>query len=133
MYWDTIWSFKTARFTIALEVRPEEDDPSDSFEFQEDIDFASDGDFAHWFCAKVAVYLDDVEIASDILSGCSYKSLEDFMSDHRCKDPMNRNCSIMREAKGSNVCISHYFPGMVQEAIREARDMLKTTPKMRAA
>jgi hypothetical protein len=34
---------------------------------------------------------------------------------------MNRNCSIMRAARGGNVCICHYFPGMVAEAINAAR------------
>ena len=46
---------------------------------------------------------------------------------------MNRNCTIMRAARGGNVCIGHYFPSMVHEAISEARKTLASTPKLRSA
>lgn len=123
--WETLWTFDTPNFRVAFEVAPEDMDPVDSFEFPEDIAFANEGGAA-WFCASVAVYFGDseddlMEVGRDILGGCSYRSFEKFYTSHRDRDSMNRNCSIMRAAKGQNVVICHYFPGMVREAIADAR------------
>jgi hypothetical protein len=41
-------------------------------------------------------------------------------TSHRGPDPMNRNTSLI----GDGVTICHYFPGMVREAIKEARATL---------
>ena len=59
--------------------------------------------------------------------------LERFWTDHRDSDPMNRNCSIMRAARGGNVVICHYFPDMVRTAVDEARKALANIPYLRAA
>jgi hypothetical protein len=34
---ETVWSFETARFVVALEIEPEDMDPADSFEFDEEV------------------------------------------------------------------------------------------------
>lgn len=73
------------------------------------------------FDTCVKVELNGVEIASDWLGQSIYANPADFFTGHRDADPMNRNCSLMRAARGSNVAICHYFPGMVSEAIRQAR------------
>lgn len=137
---ETVWTFKTARFTVALEIEPEDLDPADSFEFQEDIDAVRNGD-VEWFCAAVSVYLNDDDdeyderdcVARDYLGGCAYKTVREFYTAHRDPNPMNRNSSIMRAANGDNVSICHYFPGMVTVAIAEARKHLCNVPKMRCA
>lgn len=118
---EEIWSFETANFKVAFEVSPEDMDPADSFQFDEDIAAVRNGD-VDWFVAWVVVYgPDGEELAYDCLGGCAYKSAREFHTGHRDPDPMNRNCSLMRAARGENVSICHYFPGMVSEAIAEAR------------
>lgn len=123
------WKFETARFFVGFYAEPEETDPSDSFEFPEDIEAVHSG-AVEWFCASVRVYLKPEadsdpsewsEISADYLGSCAYKSVREFYTSHRDPDPMNRNCSIMRAARGDNVVICHYFPSMVSEAVRNAR------------
>jgi hypothetical protein len=115
------WTHETARFLIALHIEPEEMDPADSFERDDDIEAVRNGE-VEWFSASVEVYGPEGELLGrDTLGGCAYDSVRQFYTEHRCADPMNRNCSIMREARGSNVVICHYFPDMVRNAISEAR------------
>lgn len=121
----TVWQFRTRRFRVALEIEPEEMDPADSFQFDDDIEAVRSGD-VDWFCASVVVYDEHgCELGRDVLGGCAYNSVEEFYSSHRDPDPMNRNCSIMRAARGENVVICHYFPSMVSEAVSFARDYLR--------
>ena len=127
---DDVWSFETARFRVVLEVEPCEEDPADSFQFEEDVEAVRSGR-VEWFNAHIVVYhqgdsCDDWhELARDVLCCCSYSTVREFYTSHRDADPMNRNSSIMRAAKGENVAICHYFPGMVSEAIAEARRHLE--------
>lgn len=132
---DAAWSFETKRFVVAFYAEHEELDPADSFEFEDDIDAVRNGD-VEWFCAIVRVFLkqpDDelLEVGSDVLGACAYNSVREFTESHRGADPMNRNCSIMRAARGQNVSICHYFPGMVQEACREARKTLRSMQSLK--
>lgn len=128
---ETVWQFETERFRIALEISPEDMDPADSFEFEDDVEAVRNGE-VEWFCATVSVYLDDVRIAWDSLGGCAYRTVREFYTSHRDPDAMNRNCSAMRAVRGANVSICHYFPGMVSEAIGEARKYLASMPELRA-
>lgn len=124
---DAIWSFETDRFFVGLYAEPEDLDPADTFEFPEDIEAVRNGS-VEWFNAVVRVYHKNgvspyqwPQVGFDSLGACAYKTLAEFYTSHRDPDPMNRNCSIMRAARGSNVCICHYFPDMVREAIADAR------------
>lgn len=118
---ETVWEFETANYRVALEIAPEDMDPAESFSEQEDIDSVRNGDVT-WFCASVVVYgADGEELGRDSLGGCAYNSVEEFYTAHRDRDPMNRNCSVMRAARGSNVVICEYFSSMVREAIDSAR------------
>jgi succinate dehydrogenase/fumarate reductase-like Fe-S protein len=117
------WEFNTARFRVTFTALPEELDPSDSFSDPADIEAVRTGDVA-WFCAKVAVECDGHQIAADYLGACAYRTVEEFVTGHRDPDPLNRNSSIMRAARGGNVVICHYFPDMVRTAIAEARKNL---------
>ncbi len=120
-----VWEFHTDRFTITLDIeidngyRYDGDDPDG--EVQSKLD---DGEFVA-FDSIVTVYCDDTEIASDSLGGSVYDpdEMSDFWTAHRDSNPMNRNCSIMREARGG-ACIGHYFPDMVSQAIKDARRYL---------
>lgn len=120
MQGETIWQFETARFRVELIAAPEYMAPADSFEFQGDIAFASDGEPAHWFCAiaRVTDKESGAELGRDVLGACSYRSFDEFISSHRSADPENRNTLAM---KARNISICHYFPDMVRLACREAR------------
>jgi hypothetical protein len=131
-----LWSFETARYTVAFFALDEDILPSDSFEFQRDIDFASTGDPAHWFCAAVGVYDEHGDlIGHDYLGGCSYNSFREFYSAHRWQysrrqgkwitDPKSRAwkaCEARRPRRpdGSRAD-GHCFPSMVRAAIRKAK------------
>lgn len=99
---DTVWTFETANFRIALEVEPEEMDPADSFQFEEDIQAVRNGDVA-WFCCTMSVYKNGHRIGRDDLGGCAYKSVRDFY-----------------KGEGRN----GYFRDMVRTAIADARQTL---------
>lgn len=138
---DAAWSFETARLFVGFYAEPEDMDPADSFEFPEDIKAVRNGD-VEWFCAAVRVYLkgedgayctDWREIGADYLGGCAYHSVHDFYTSHRDADPMNRNCSVMRAARGENVSICHYFPDMVKQALDDARATIKKTTALSRA
>ena len=78
------------------------------------------------FCARAQVL--DAEghvLAADHLGNCIYASLHEFASGHRDADPLNRNCSLMRQARGQNVVICHYFPDMVRIVCEAARVTLR--------
>lgn len=131
----TVWKFETLRFTVALEItedfgyRYAGDDPDG--EVQAKLD---SGEYVA-FDSDVVVYLDGEEIARDSLGGSVYAedSVAEFWTMHRSPDPMHRNCSIMRAARGGNVGIGHYFPDMVRSAISDARKFCNRTPRMRLA
>jgi hypothetical protein len=131
----TVWSFDTARFSVALEIEEidgfEYDGDDENGETQEALD---SGAFVA-FDSRVVVRLDGEEIGADYLGSSVYAadSTSEFWQAHRDANPMNRNCSIMRAASGDNVCICHYFPDMVREAVKAARAFLCTAPRMRCA
>jgi hypothetical protein len=130
------WSFATARYTIAFWAEDEDLPPRDSFEREDDIAFASDGEPAHWFCAMVGIF--DAAgnyLAYVALGGCSYGSFREFYSAHRWQysrrqgrwitDPRSRAWKALearrpRRPDGSRAD-GHYFPQMVREVISAAR------------
>lgn len=130
---DMVWTFRTARFLVALEIIHlagyQYDGDDECGETQADLD---SGELLA-FDSRVTVSLDGVEIGSDSLGGSLYSAdtLKEFWTAHRDSDAMNRNCTLMRAARGDNVCICHYFPDMVRSAIAEARKHLASVPHMR--
>lgn len=119
---ETVWTFAIGAIRVALEIEPEDMDPADSFEFDEDIEAVRSG-AVEWFAARVSIYKNGHRIGVDTLGACAYYSIEEFFTAHRDSDPMSRNCSIMRAARG-NVTICHYFPDMVCQAVADARKTL---------
>ena len=128
---DNLWTFKTARFTLSCDALVEDYPDLSWDETSEVAEKINAGEYM-LFCARVTVYLDGREIASDYLGNCVYEP-GSFETDHRGPDPMNRNCTFMRAARGRNVVICHYFPDMVRAAIAEARKVLADVPVMRGA
>lgn len=124
---DALWRFDTARLSVTFHATDEDMHPADQLDDPRDVEFACSGDPAHWFCAWVVVWdEDDRPVAWDSLGGCSYNSFREFYTSHRDPDPMHRNCTLMRAARGDNVVICDCFPSMVREAVRAARIELET-------
>jgi len=134
--YDVVWRFDTENYVVRCQVFPCEDDPADVFEFEEDIRAVRDGE-VEWFDVVVTVNRKasdrEVELGRDHLGCCSYKTIDEFITGHRDPDPMNRNCSIMRQARGNNVVICEYFPGMVRQAIADARSIISVFSNEQAA
>ena len=122
-----VWSFTFGRVRVALELTQEQGYQYDGCDPDGETQAALDsGEFVA-FSSAVSVSVDGEELATDYLGGSVYEfgKESEFWTAHRDRNPMNRNCSAMREARGDNVVICHYFPGMVAEAIGEAREALK--------
>lgn len=125
-----MYRFETKRFAIVARIVPDTDlDPAwiDDDETREKL---NSGEYQA-FGTIVDVYCNGAKIGSDSLWGSIYADPREFFSDHRCDDPLNRNCSIMRAKRGANVVICHYFPDMVRQAITAARDALESAPRLR--
>lgn len=124
---ETVWTFKTARFEIRLEIEEEPhyryDGDDENGETQAKLD---SGEYIA-FTSKVCVDLDGIERGNNFLSGSVYirNAVSQFWTAHRSPDPGGRNCTIMRAKWGANHCICHYFPDMVREAVKEARDYIR--------
>ena len=137
MSYETVWTFRTARFAIEFAIAYDHgyqyDGDDQDGETQANLDA---GEYVA-FDSRVSVLLDGVEIGSDSLGGSVYAAdeVDEFWTAHRDPDAMNRNCSIMRAAHpaGPMVSICHYFPDMVRQAIAEARQHVANVPHMRAA
>jgi hypothetical protein len=122
---ELIWSFETPNFTVRVDALPEEDWDLSWDETGEARAGLETGRYVG-FCARARVL--DAEgnvLACDHLGNCIYLSLGEFASGHRDRDPLNRNCSLMRQARGQNVVICHYFPDMVRIVCAEARATLR--------
>lgn len=136
-----VWSFGTKRFRVVLEVERQwnyqYDGDEEGGETQAKLD---SGEFVA-FDSRIVVYFDGEAIGSDDLGGSVYGSdnYREFWQAHRGRDPLNRNCTLMRRAwRGGGdpeaaVSICHYFPEMVRNAVRDARAAICRYPRMRCA
>ena len=110
MEYETVYSFKTKRFTVALAFAPCYENPRDFFDNDEtanDIIEGIDSGRYIWFDARVTVSCDGREVGADYLGTCCYESVDDFRRDG-------------------------YFRDMAREACREARHVLANPPRLRA-
>lgn len=128
------WKFKAGRFVVSLYIDEEHGYRYDGDDLDGETQAKLDSGEYVAFTSTVTVSLDGREIGSDSLGGSVYAAdeMSEFWTAHRGPDPMNRNCSIMRAARG-NATIGHYFPDMVSNAVREARAYLCSVPAMRCA
>lgn len=117
----TLYEFHTDRFTIACTA---------DYDLDHDLSWRDADQVAYDDAHGVEYYQFDVTvtyrgriIGRSSLGGSGYSDPRTFVKEHRDPNPMNRNCTPMRAARG-NVCICHYFPDMVREALAEARSFL---------
>lgn len=129
----TAWQFKTKRFSVKLKIEQDYDYRYDGDDENGEVQAKLDSGEYMAFNSEVVVYLNGHEIGSDSLGGSVYKwdEVSEFWTAHRDKDPMNRNCSHFRATHGENSSICHYFPEMVLNAIKEARQFMADLPSMR--
>ena len=129
-----LWSFETARYTVAFFALEEDADPADLMDNNNEIErIRNSSNPAGWFCAAIGVYDEHGKlIGSDYLGACSYGSFREFYSDHRNSNQAHRNCSVqqwysrkdgrkLKSPRRTKYVVCHYFPGMVREAISEAK------------
>ena len=112
---ETIWSFKTENFRVTLSAMPEENPDlswDDTGEAREKIE---DGTW-QCVCFRVRVLHRGEELGSSYLGESIYADLSDFRTEHI-------GLAIKSRADGRNY--GAYFPGMVKEAIAEARNALR--------
>ncbi|CAK7259111.1 MULTISPECIES: hypothetical protein [unclassified Shinella] len=116
---ETLWTFKTARFTVKWQIEIDAGYRYDGDDEDGSIQAALDcGDMVA-FDSKMSVWLDGVEIAADYLGGSVYYAdqIETFR-DH-----------IGMNAKGHG----SYFSDMVRTVVAEARATLCNAPRIRCA
>jgi hypothetical protein len=115
-----LWTFRTRRFTVSLILEQDYgyqyDGDDEDGEVQAKLD---SGDFVA-FDSKVSVELDGVEIAADYLGGSVYADTQDFVCEHY-------GLAAKSRADGCNY--GAYFPGMVRQAISEAREYVRNMEK----
>lgn len=135
-----VWQFKTARFTVGLYLQRDRSYRYDGDDENGETQAALDSGEYVAFDSVVRVALDGETIAENHLGGSVYaaETVSEFWTAHRDPNPMNRNCAAMRLASGGSedarVSICHYFPGMVSEAIADAREHVEQMvipPRMR--
>lgn len=129
-----VWEFHMRNFVVTFDVMPEDSDPADHFSFDEDVAAVRDGEL-EWFQVRIAVWLLDHDgarrlMGADYLGGCAYKTFEDFRTSH-FKLPYDSRNTLASKAQGVYYC--DYFPGMVRQAVRAAREHYQTMPRLRAA
>ena len=129
MTWTTVWRFDTKRFTVALQMTPDDDLDLSWDETGETQDKLASGEYTA-FGSRVVVYCDGQQVGSDSLWGSVYAEPREFWTAHRDPDPMHRNCSLMRKVRG-NITYCHYFPEMVRIAIGNARMNIANHPRLR--
>ena len=117
-YFETVWSFSTARFTLFLEAAIEPDPDiswDDTGETQENIALGT------WtnYLFRVRLEMDGIEIATDYLGNSIHANASEFR-DH-----------IGIKKLGENY--GSYFSDMVRQVCSEARQIIRNNPKLRAA
>lgn len=126
-----MYRFETAQFIVRAVIVP---DPDVDVSFDETGETAEKVASGEWqaFGTIVTVSHQGIVLGESSLWGSIYRDPLEFFTGHRGPDPMDRNCSTMKAARGANVCIGHYFPDMVREACGAARTALGNMPKVRA-
>jgi hypothetical protein len=128
-----MFRFETANFVVVATIQPDSDVDTSYDETSETRDNLASGEWQSFGTVVTVTTRDGIELGCASLWGSIYANPRDFFHDHRDANPLNRNCMAMRAAHGGNVSICHYFPDLVREALRDARNTLHTLPKLRAA
>ena len=115
-HFDRVWTFDTARFSVALECAPEMDPDLSWDETGEVVEKLESGEWEN-FTFRVVVRCDGTEIAANYLGNSIYAHAAEF------RDHFGMN------AKGHG----SYFSDMVRESISDTRKALANMPQLRAA
>ena len=110
----TMWTFSIGRFQVRAEIKPcygLDLSWDESGEVAEKLD---NGIFEA-FDTRVTVYLNGVKIGENWLCESIYENPEDFFTEHY---------GLAAKSRADGVTYGAYFPGMVSEAIAEARAWL---------
>lgn len=127
---ETMWTFHTRDWTVKAVIADSMYADTSFDETGETADKIASGEWRA-FDTTVKVYFRGQLIGEDALGESIYADPREFFTAHRDSDPLNRNCSVMRAARGDSSAICHYFPDMVREAIRNARRNIAERPKLR--
>jgi hypothetical protein len=117
-----MWQFHTKNFSVCATIDHDEDlDLSwdDTGEVREKLET---GEYEA-FQTKVAVYYRGCEVSAEYLGGSIYANPHDFFTEHY---------GLTAKSRADNCNYGSYFPGMVREAIAEARKNLRNVPYIRA-
>lgn len=121
-HWDNIWRFETARFAVTLDCQPEQD-PDLSWDDTGEIKAKLESGELENFTFRVAVWFDGRKIAADYLGNSIYSDARDFGREH---------IGLAAKSRRDGRNYGCYFPGMVSEAIAEARKALSNIPRVRS-
>ncbi len=94
-HWETVHTDEVEGFDIRLDVTSEDERPE-----QDTLDKINNG-LLLWFCARVTVSRDGLDLGDDVLGGCCYESIADFLKP------------------------GGYYSDMVQQAIEQARGAIE--------
>lgn len=112
--YETIWTFKTKRFTVRVLAEPDYADLDLSWDETGEVkEKIESGEFTP-YTVKALIELDGNEIASDYLGGCIYANISEF-----------------RDHVGSQGKHGSYFTDMVSNVVTEARKSLSNVPRVR--
>jgi hypothetical protein len=117
MYTETAWTFETAQFRVELEIS----ESVDAYDGDDDIVQVQleNGNYTMFdSLVRVVHKATGAELGSDSLSGSVYAKPADFWRSHWASPAEGRNCSAHSHRVG------HYFPEMVREACKAARQRL---------
>lgn len=127
-----VWNFKLGRVEVTFEIEQDQgyqyDGQDPDGEIQDKLDH---GEYVA-FNSKASVYIDHMEMGVDYLGGSVYEfgKEHEFWTAHRTSSPEYRNTLAQ---KAAHRCICHYFPDMIREAIRQARECKTELDRLQAA
>lgn len=116
---ETLWTFKTKRFTVKWQIEYVHGYRYDGEDENGETQSMLDSGELVAFDSKVSVWLDGVEIAADYLGSSVYR----YDQVRSFRDHVGMN------ARGHG----SYFSDMVRSAVADARKVLASAPKLRAA
>jgi len=108
-----MFRFKTAQFVVRAAIFPD-DDIDTSFDETGETQANLESGLWQAFGTIVTVETNDgIELSSDVLCGSIYANPRDFFKEH---------IGLAAKSRVDGVSYGCYFPEMVREAIREARN-----------
>lgn len=122
-HFETVWSFKTARFHVELSAELERDADlswDDTGEVAEKIESGALTNY----CFRVRVVCDGNTISETYLGNSIYADAQEFQREH---------IGLRAKSREDGCSYGDYFTDMVHEVIADARKYLAALPRLRAA